>query len=110
MVFVRVCCTLYTLHYTLYTIHYTLYTIHYTLYTKHYTLYTIHYTLYTIHYTLYTIHYTLYTIHYTLYTRVTSNTISLIDLLYIQNDNLVSEFGTLHKIADHDGILVCFDV
>ena len=42
-------------------------------------------------------------------TRVTNDTSALIDLLFVQNEDLVTQFGTLPKIADHDGILVCLD-
>ena len=29
--------------------------------------------------------------------------------MFVQNEDLVTQFGTLPKIADHDGILVCLD-
>ena len=43
-------------------------------------------------------------------TRITSDTISLIDLFYIQNDELVICHGTLPMIADHAGIFVSLDI
>ena len=42
-------------------------------------------------------------------TRITENTISLISLIYVINPDDVVCHGTLHKIADHDGVLVSFD-
>ena len=35
---------------------------------------------------------------------------SLIDLLFIQKDEVVCSFGTIPGIADHEGILVCLDL
>ena len=43
-------------------------------------------------------------------TRVTENTVSLIDLIYVNKLDEITCHGTLHKIADHDGVLVCFDI
>ena len=42
-------------------------------------------------------------------TRVTENSISLIDLIYVNKPDDVVCHGTLHKIADHDGVLVSFN-
>ena len=42
-------------------------------------------------------------------TRVVFETVSLIDLIFINNmENIVCQ-GTLPKISDHDGIIVCFN-
>ena len=41
-------------------------------------------------------------------TRTTRNTTSLVDLVYIQNQDNLTIHGTLPKIADHDGTLVSF--
>ena len=44
-------------------------------------------------------------------TRVTADTTSLIDLFFVvSNLNSVITYGTLPKIADHDGILCSFNV
>ena len=43
-------------------------------------------------------------------TRLTLNTTSLIDLIFVENEQLVNEFGTLPKIADHEGTIVCLDI
>ena len=43
-------------------------------------------------------------------TRITRDTVSLIDLFYIQNDELVIYHGTLPMIADHAGIFVSLDI
>ena len=42
-------------------------------------------------------------------TRVTENTVSLISLIYVNQSDDVVCHGTLHKIADHDGVLVSFN-
>ena len=42
-------------------------------------------------------------------TRVRTS-ISLIDLLYVNTEELVEEFGTLPEIADHDGTLLCLNL
>ena len=42
-------------------------------------------------------------------TRVTENTISLISLIYVNQPDDVICHGTLHRIADHDGVLVSFN-
>ena len=42
-------------------------------------------------------------------TRVTENTISLISLIYVNQSDDVVCHGTLHRIADHDGVLVSFN-
>ena len=42
-------------------------------------------------------------------TRVTENTISLISLIYVYQPDDVICHGTLHKIADHDGVLASFN-
>ena len=41
-------------------------------------------------------------------TRVTSKTISLIDLLFTNNQDNIQCHGTLSSIADHEGIFVSF--
>ena len=41
-------------------------------------------------------------------TRVTEQTISLVDLFFVSDLNSVVTYGTLPKIADHDGILCSF--
>ena len=41
-------------------------------------------------------------------TRVTNDTTSLIDLIYLDNIDNVTSHGTFPKIADHDGIFVSF--
>ena len=43
-------------------------------------------------------------------TRVTQNTTSLIDLIFEFNTDSVVCHGTLPQIADHDGVLVSYDV
>ena len=43
-------------------------------------------------------------------TRITNNTMSLIDLFFVQSETLVTEHGTLPQIADHEGVIVCFSV
>ena len=36
--------------------------------------------------------------------------VSLIDLIYVNKlDDIICQ-GTLHKIADHDGVIVCFKI
>ena len=42
-------------------------------------------------------------------TRVTENTVSLISLIYVNKPDDVICHGTLHRIADHDGVLVSFN-
>ena len=41
-------------------------------------------------------------------TRVTSTTTSLIDLIFVNDPENIKKFGTLPKIADHDGVFVSF--
>ena len=41
-------------------------------------------------------------------TRVTNNTMSLIDLIFVKDTDMVSCHGTLPKIADHDGVVVSY--
>ena len=41
-------------------------------------------------------------------TRVTKDTVALVDLIFIQNLDYMTLHGTLPKIADHDGIVVTF--
>ena len=43
-------------------------------------------------------------------TRLTQNTMSLIDLLFVQNEDLVTGFGTIPKIADHEGIVLSLNI
>jgi hypothetical protein len=43
-------------------------------------------------------------------TRITKDTTSLIDLFYIQNDELIVCHGTLPNISDHSGIFVSLDI
>ena len=43
-------------------------------------------------------------------TRMTQETTSLIDLIFVQKEELLCEYGTLPKIADHEGTVVCFDI
>ena len=43
-------------------------------------------------------------------TRFTENTISLIDLVFVQSQDLIDEYGTLPQIADHDGTLLCLNI
>ena len=43
-------------------------------------------------------------------TRTTENTISLIDLIYIQNTDIVTCHGILPSIADHSGIFLSLDI
>ena len=35
---------------------------------------------------------------------------SLIDLLFVQNEDLVTGFGTIPKIADHEGIVLSLNI
>ena len=42
-------------------------------------------------------------------TRVTDTTIALIDLIFVDNLDDIVCHGTLPKIADHDGVVVCFN-
>ena len=42
-------------------------------------------------------------------TRITENTISLIDLFHVNKPDDIVCHGTLHRIADHDGIFVSFN-
>ena len=39
-------------------------------------------------------------------TRITENTLSLIFLIYVNQSEDVVCHGTLHKLADHDGVLI----
>ena len=41
-------------------------------------------------------------------TRVTDNTTSLIDLIFVSSIDNITSHGTLGKIADHDGIFITF--
>ena len=41
-------------------------------------------------------------------TRVTADTISLIDLIFTFNTDNIQSFGTLPRIADHEGVFVSF--
>ena len=41
-------------------------------------------------------------------TRMTNDTVSLIDLIFIDNLDSVTRHGTLPKIADHDGVFITF--
>ena len=41
-------------------------------------------------------------------TRITQDTVSLIDLIFIDNLDCVTQHGTLPKIADHDGVFITF--
>ena len=41
-------------------------------------------------------------------TRLTQNTSSLVDLVFVQNQDFLIIHGTLPRIADHDGTLVSF--
>ena len=43
-------------------------------------------------------------------TRVTETTISLVDLIYVDDQDDVVYHGTLPQIADHDGVIVSFNV
>ena len=43
-------------------------------------------------------------------TRITQHTMSLIDLIFIQNDSIVCSYGTIPKIADHEGTVLCLDL
>ena len=43
-------------------------------------------------------------------TRVTTDTTSLIDLVFVDSLQFVEEFGTLPQIADHDGTLLCLNI
>ena len=42
-------------------------------------------------------------------TRLTENTVSLISLIYVNNPDQVICHGTLHRIADHDTVLVSYN-
>ena len=42
-------------------------------------------------------------------TRVTENSVSLISLIFVNQIDDIDCHGTLHRIADHDGVLVCFN-
>ena len=42
--------------------------------------------------------------------RVTDNTMSLLDLVFVESLDLVDQYGTLPPIADHDGTLVSFNI
>ena len=42
-------------------------------------------------------------------TRITENTISLIDLFFVNKPDDIVCHGTLHRIADHDGIFLSFN-
>ena len=41
-------------------------------------------------------------------TRITETTTSLIDLIFVTNQDFIQKHGTLPKIADHDGVFVSF--
>ena len=41
---------------------------------------------------------------------VVSTSVSLIDLLFVDSQDLVEEYGTLPEIADHSGILLCLNL
>ena len=41
-------------------------------------------------------------------THITEKTASLVDLVYVQNQDYLSIQGTLPRVADHDGTLVLF--
>ena len=43
-------------------------------------------------------------------TRITENTLSLIDLIYIQNTDIITCHGTLPSIADHSGVFLSLDI
>ena len=43
-------------------------------------------------------------------TRITENTMSLIDLIFVMDTDFVSCHGTLPKIADHDGVVVSYNI
>ena len=43
-------------------------------------------------------------------TRVTETTVSLVDLIFVNDQDDVVCHGTLPQIADHDGVIVCFDM
>ena len=43
-------------------------------------------------------------------TRLTENTVSLISLIYVNNPDQVICHGSLHRIADHDGVLVSYNI
>ena len=47
--------------------------------------------------------------HLDIPTRITENTISLIDLFHVNKPDDIVCHGTLHRIADHDGIFVSFN-
>ena len=42
-------------------------------------------------------------------TRITENSMSLIDLIFVNKPDDVICHGTVPKIADHDGVIVCFN-
>ena len=43
-------------------------------------------------------------------TRVSRRTLSLIDLIFVDSQDLVEEYGILPEIADHAGVLLCLNV
>ena len=43
-------------------------------------------------------------------TRLTEQTTSLIDLIFTDNEENIVEHGTVPKIVDHEGVMVCLDV
>ena len=43
-------------------------------------------------------------------TRLTATSTSLIDLIFVQNENLITEYGSLQPIADHEGVILCMDI
>ena len=43
-------------------------------------------------------------------TRLTATSTSLIDLIFVQNEHLITEYGTLQPIADHEGVILCMDI
>ena len=43
-------------------------------------------------------------------TRITQDTISLIDLFFVDNTKDIDCHGTIPKIADHEGIVVSFNL
>ena len=42
--------------------------------------------------------------------RITDNTMSLLDLVFVESLDLVDQYGTLPPIADHDGTIVAFNI
>merc|ERR1712129_98841 len=42
--------------------------------------------------------------------RITDNTMSLLDLVFVESLDLVDQYGTLPPIADHDGTIVSFNI